>query len=86
MCSYLIFIKSKLTNILLVANSVALLNMFIPMASPERATNLIAGAVISLSGAVSRKKLPDVKLSASHPCVDSLQPGKPAGRVEMSLD
>lgn len=86
MCSYLIFKKILLTNILLVANSVALLNMFIPMASPERATNLVAGAAISLSGAVSRKKLPDVKLSASHPCVDSLQPGKPAGRVEMSLD
>ena len=34
----------QLTNIRLIANSVALLNMFIPMASPERATNLI-GAI-----------------------------------------
>ena len=34
----------QLTNIRLMANSVALLNMFIPMASPERATNLI-GAI-----------------------------------------
>merc|ERR1719471_192280 len=52
----IISMSGKTSNILLVANSVALLNMFIPMASPERATNLVAGA--------------DVKLSASHPCVD----------------
>ena len=72
----------QLTNILLMANSVALLNMFIPMASPERATNLVE-AIVSCNFS---EKLPDVKLSASHPGVDSLQPGKPAGRVEMSLD
>ena len=35
----------QLTNILLMANSVALLNMFIPMASPERATNLVEAIV-----------------------------------------
>ena len=72
----------QLTNILLMANSVALLNMFIPMASPERATNLVEAIVSCGFG----EKLPDVKLSASHPGVDSLQPGKPARRVEMSLD
>ena len=32
--------SNLLTN-LLIANSVALLNMFIPMASPDRATNLM---------------------------------------------
>ena len=31
-------------------------------------------------------KLPDVKLPTGHPCVDSLQPRKPARRVEMMLD
>ena len=35
----------QLTNIRLMANSVALLNMFIPMASPERATNLVEAIV-----------------------------------------
>ena len=43
----------QLTNILLMANSVALLNMFIPMASPERATNLVE-AIVSCD-AVSAK-------------------------------
>merc|ERR1719430_1974580 len=39
------------------------------------------------SHGVSRTRhKPDVKLSTSHPCVDSLQPGKPAGRVKMMLD
>merc|ERR1719495_1815439 len=37
----IISMSGKTSNILLVANSVALLNMFIPMASPERATNLM---------------------------------------------
>ena len=39
----------QLTNILLMANSVALLNMFIPMASPERATNLVEAIVSCVS-------------------------------------
>merc|ERR550532_1972785 len=39
------------------------------------------------SHGVSRTRhKPDVKLSTGHPCVNSLQPRKPARRVEMMLD
>merc|ERR1719495_140479 len=97
----IISMSGKTSNILLVANSVDSGGLLVRAEVSGERDYLHVGEDVqhSVSGKLScltqhvhshgvprTRHKPDVKLSASHPCVDSLQPGKPAGRVEMSLD
>ena len=70
--------SGKTSSILLMANSVALLNMFIPIASPDLATNLSRKNILRFcSVIVLFFCLPDIEHPASNSCVEPLKSGKP---------
>ena len=75
----MISMSGNTSSILVMANSVALLSMFIPIASPDRATNLDQNMYHRLKEIFLefKRNPPDVELPAGDPGVNPLQPGEP---------